>query len=414
MAPTPTVENYLKAILQAQIPLNDAELVPMGDLAASLGVTPGTTTTMVKTLAEAGLVRYEPYAGVRLNPSGEKLAVRVLRRHRLVELFLVRVMGMSWTEVHEDAERLEHAVSDALIDRIDEMLGRPRSTRTATRFQVARVSLAFHEYENLLSCPLRKPVVVKRITDQSPAFLRFIEASELKPGETLQVEARDTAADAVTVDKAGRRVTVGMDAAAKLLVDVVVALLFLLISVAPIRAQAPAAAPFAILDNSFIVEEAFNQPAGVFQNIFGVRLDEGSEWEFGFTQEWPVGSQTHQFSYTVPVSGLSGSAGIGDVLINYRYQWWLESAGRPAFSPRISIILPSGSEDEGRGAGVVGWQVNLPFSKQQGDLYFHWNGGFTWLPNVTRTDSRSVHAAPRRERHLAHEAHVSSDAGGAG
>ena len=238
-------------------------------------------------------------------------------------------------------------------------------------------------------------MVVKRITDQSPAFLRFIEANELKPGETLQVEARDTAADTVTVDKAGRRVTVGMDAAAKLLVDVVVALLFLFISVAPIRAQAPAVAPFPILDNSFIVEEAFNQPAGVFQNIFGVRLDEGAEWEFGFTQEWPVGSQTHQFSYTVPVSGMGGSAGIGDVLINYRYQWWLEGAGRPAFSPRISIILPSGSEDEGRSAGGVGWQVNMPFSKQQGDLYFHWNGGFTWLPNVTTESICSRRTSPR-------------------
>ena len=125
MAPTPTVENYLKAILQAQTQLNSDELVPMGDLAASLGVTRGTTTTMVKTLAEADLVRYEPYAGVRLNPSGEKLAVRVLRRHRLVELFLVRIMGMSWTEVHVEAERLEHAVSEELIDRMDEMLGRP-------------------------------------------------------------------------------------------------------------------------------------------------------------------------------------------------------------------------------------------------------------------------------------------------
>jgi len=171
--------------------------------------------------------------------------------------------------------------------------------------------------------------------------------------------------------------------ASKLLKDVVaVGLLLLVIAVAPVRAQAPVLIPFPILDNSFIVEEAFNQPAGIFQNIFGVRLDEGSEWEFGFTQEWPVGSQTHQFSYTVPASGFDGSSGLGDVLINYRYQWWLESAGRPAFSPRISVILPSGAEDEGRGAGVVGWQANLPFSKQQGDLYFHWNGGFTWLPNA--------------------------------
>ena len=97
----------------------------MGQIAAALGVVPGTATTMVKTLAESGLVRYEPYSGVRLTKAGEKLAALVLRRHRLVELFLVKVMGMSWTEVHDEAEQLEHAVSDRLIDRMDEMLGRP-------------------------------------------------------------------------------------------------------------------------------------------------------------------------------------------------------------------------------------------------------------------------------------------------
>ncbi len=121
-----TVENYLKAIFLAQVALLPSEqLVPMGQLASALGVVPGTATTMVKALAESGLVRYEPYAGVRLTPAGEKLAARVLRRHRLIELFLVQVMGMSWTEVHDEAEHLEHAVSDRLIERIDEMLGRP-------------------------------------------------------------------------------------------------------------------------------------------------------------------------------------------------------------------------------------------------------------------------------------------------
>src|SRR5262245_66377076 len=97
----------------------------MGQLAASLGVTPGTATAMVKTLAESGLVKYEPYSGVALSKAGRKLAARVLRRHRLVELFLVQVMGLPWEEVHDEAELLEHVVSERLIDRMDEMLGRP-------------------------------------------------------------------------------------------------------------------------------------------------------------------------------------------------------------------------------------------------------------------------------------------------
>src|SRR5438309_7108916 len=126
MLPSSTVENYLKAIYQGQGSLAGGErLVPMGQVAAALGVTPGTATTMVKALAESGLAEYEPYSGVRLTPAGQKLAGLVLRRHRLVEQFLVQVMGMSWDEVHEDAEQLEHVVSERLIERIDEMLGRP-------------------------------------------------------------------------------------------------------------------------------------------------------------------------------------------------------------------------------------------------------------------------------------------------
>ena len=126
MLASQTVENYLKAIYVAQGAHDDStSLVPMGQLAAALGVVPGTATTMVKTLSDSGLVRYEPYMGVRLTPAGEKLAALVLRRHRLIEQFLVQVLGMNWSEVHEEAERLEHAVSERLIDRIDEMLGRP-------------------------------------------------------------------------------------------------------------------------------------------------------------------------------------------------------------------------------------------------------------------------------------------------
>ena len=100
--------------------------MPMGQLASALGVAPGTATTMVKALAESGLVEYEPYNGVRLSPAGSRLAALVLRRHRLIELFLVQVMGMRWDEVHDEAEQLEHVVSDRLIERIDEMLGNPR------------------------------------------------------------------------------------------------------------------------------------------------------------------------------------------------------------------------------------------------------------------------------------------------
>ena len=96
-------------------------------------VSPGTVTSMLKTLGESGLATYTPYEGVRLTKAGRSLALRVLRRHRLIELFLVKTLNLTWDEVHEEAENMEHAVSDLLIDRIDDFWGTPKPIRTATR-----------------------------------------------------------------------------------------------------------------------------------------------------------------------------------------------------------------------------------------------------------------------------------------
>src|SRR5215471_8830695 len=176
MLPSSTVENYLKAIHQGQSALPRGQrLLPMGQVATALGVTPGTATTMVKALAESGLAEYEPYSGVRLTKAGEKLAALVLRRHRLVESFLVRVMGMSWDEVHDEAELLEHVVSDRLIERIDEMLGRPTHDPHGDPIPNPDGAIAPHHLENLLTCPIGAPLRVTRIADQDPTFLRFIE-----------------------------------------------------------------------------------------------------------------------------------------------------------------------------------------------------------------------------------------------
>jgi DtxR family transcriptional regulator, Mn-dependent transcriptional regulator len=221
MLPSSTVENYLKAIYQGQTSLpRDARLVPMGQVATALGVTPGTATTMVKALAESGLAEYEPYSGVRLTASGEKLAGLVLRRHRLVEAFLVQVMGMSWAEVHDDAEQLEHVVSDRLIDRIDQMLGRPTHDPHGDPIPTADGEIAARHLDSLLTCPVGTPLKVTRISDQDPAFLRFIESNDLKPGEPVEVESRDDAADAVLLRRKDRRITIGARAASKLLVEI--------------------------------------------------------------------------------------------------------------------------------------------------------------------------------------------------
>jgi DtxR family Mn-dependent transcriptional regulator len=222
MLPSSTVENYLKAIHQGQSSLPaGVRLVPMGSVASALGVTPGTATTMVKALAESGLAEYEPYSGVRLTAAGERLAGLVLRRHRLVELFLVQVMGMSWDEVHDEAEQLEHVVSERLIDRIDDMLGRPTRDPHGDPIPNPDGAIAARHLDNLLTCPIRTPLTVTRIADQDPAFLRFIEKNDLKPGQPIEVETRDAAADSVQLRGKDRRaITIGARAASKLLVEI--------------------------------------------------------------------------------------------------------------------------------------------------------------------------------------------------
>ncbi len=220
MLPSQTVENYLKTIYVAQGGHIADKLVPMGQLASSLGVAPGTATTMVKTLAESGLAHYEPYAGVRLTPAGEKLASLVLRRHRLVELFLVQVLGMNWSEVHDEAERLEHAVSERLIDRIDEMLGHPSVDPHGDPIPTAEGTVKSSDYPDLLTAPLGTPLAVARVIDQDADFLRFLEQHDLTPGSRVVIDARDPASDTVEITaESGLRKTIGARAASKVLVQ---------------------------------------------------------------------------------------------------------------------------------------------------------------------------------------------------
>src|SRR5436305_2773813 len=163
MLPSSTVENYLKAIYLGQSALDaDDRLVSMGQVATAMRVTPGTATTMVKALAESGLAEYEPYSGVRLTAAGEKLAALVLRRHRRVELFLERVMGMSWAEVHDEAEQLEHVVSERLIERIDQMLGHPTHDPHGDPIPDPEGTIAARHLDSLLTCPIHTPLKVMR------------------------------------------------------------------------------------------------------------------------------------------------------------------------------------------------------------------------------------------------------------
>jgi hypothetical protein len=164
-----------------------------------------------------------------------------------------------------------------------------------------------------------------------------------------------------------------------------------------VHAQTPAtplpsnsSRPFEIEDNSFFVEEAFNQEAGVVQTIYGGWFLESSGWAMTVTQEWPVPGIRHQLSATIPVNRLNGADGFGDIAANYRYQLLEEAPGRPALAPRVTVLCPTGNAGRGLGVGAWGWQFVLPASKQVHDFYFHGDAGLTWYPRVKSVDSRSA------------------------
>ena len=164
--------------------------------------------------------------------------------------------------------------------------------------------------------------------------------------------------------------------------------------------ERPAAA---VQDNSFLIEEAYNQGPGVVQHILNIvhtrQRQAGPDdhaWSFVFTQEWPLFSQTHQLSYTLPYTFLDeggrSTNGIEDISLNYRLQVLMESETLPAFAPRLSLILPTGDEEDGLGNDTLGYQLNLPVSKIVSDrVTLHGNAGATLLPDVDDHDLVNYH-----------------------
>jgi len=215
--PSATVENYLKAIdaLARESPAGEAGVAR---IASVLGLTKGSVSSMIRKLTASGLARAEPYGGVSLTAKGRSAASDVLRRHRLIELFLVEVVGLDWSEVHDEAERLEHAVSPKLLDRLDEMLGRPTHDPHGDPIPDASGRSAAARLVPLSACAAGDEVVIGRIADQGADFLRFADRAGLRPGAGVTVERVDQEAGAVVLKPRGRRaVTVSLAVAGKVL-----------------------------------------------------------------------------------------------------------------------------------------------------------------------------------------------------
>ncbi len=215
--PSLTVEKYLKAALQISMK-SGSEWVSTGELAAAMHVSPGTVTSMLKTLAESELATYRPYEGASLTPAGRKLAMRMLRRHRLIELFLVQTLDLTWDRVHEEAENMEHAVSDLLIDRIDAYLGYPAADPHGDPIPKADGTVAGTPGRRLSDLAVGERFCVARVIEQSSDFLRYLTEAGLQLGAEGTVVANRAEAGVITIQCAGQQTTLAHDVAGRLLV----------------------------------------------------------------------------------------------------------------------------------------------------------------------------------------------------
>ena len=184
---SPAVEDYLKAIYQLS---RDGEPASTSAIAERLGVAAGSVTGMLKRLADQGLVEHTRYYGALLTDRGRDHAVQTIRRHRILELFLVRILGYTWDRVHEEAERLEHVASEEMIDRMAHVLGEPAEDPHGAPIPVTGESFTEASYPSLTDLEAGRRAVLRRVPDEDPAALRYLAGMNLVPGVEIEVLER--------------------------------------------------------------------------------------------------------------------------------------------------------------------------------------------------------------------------------
>jgi DtxR family transcriptional regulator, Mn-dependent transcriptional regulator len=210
--PSESVQDYLKGIWK----LERDGFATTSALAAELGVTPASSTAMVKKLAEMGLVEHERYRGIRLTPSGERAALEVIRHHRLLELYLMKALGLGWDQVHAEAERLEHYLSEELESRIDEALGYPTHDPHGDPIPTAELVLAAEEGRWLSEVADGTETVVRRVPDGDPELLRYLAELGIVPEQAIVLVGRAPFDGPVTVEVAGARHAIGVTLAGRI------------------------------------------------------------------------------------------------------------------------------------------------------------------------------------------------------
>lgn len=211
---TRSAEDYLKAIFRLATPGKPAGT---NELAQALELAPASVSGMLRRLAEQGLVDHEPYRGVTLSPEGRRVALRMVRRHRIIEAYLVAQLGYTWDTVHEEAERLEHAVSDALIERMARVLGNPRVDPHGDPIPEPDGTLAELVYTPLTEIGAGEDAEIRRVDTSHPDRLRYIAANGLMPGTRVRVTRREPFQGPITLRVDDRERIIGHELAGQLL-----------------------------------------------------------------------------------------------------------------------------------------------------------------------------------------------------
>ncbi len=210
-----TTQDYLKAIYKLG---RDGECVATSAIAGRLRVTPASVTKMVKRLAEEGYLRHAPYQGVALTEAGEREALRVIRHHRLLELFLATTLGFSWDQVHNEAERLEHVISDEMDARMDAALGHPTVDPHGDPIPSPQGLLREERHPSLADTQVGVLVRVRRVSDADPERLRYLESLGLRLGAVAEVKEQSPFGGPLCIRVQDREWHIGRELAAQVFV----------------------------------------------------------------------------------------------------------------------------------------------------------------------------------------------------
>jgi len=211
------VEDYVKSIYALE--RHGERPITTSALAERLGVAPSSVTAMLKRLDELGLVRYEPYRGATLTPSGEKVALEVMRHHRLIEAFLSEALGMPWDRVHDEAEVLEHYISEELERRIAEKLGNPALDPHGDPIPTPELDLATDRTTALAKLESGRRATFARVSDSDPAMLRYLAERGIRPGARILVIGAQPFGGPLMIEVDGHEHALGGQLAEKMRVE---------------------------------------------------------------------------------------------------------------------------------------------------------------------------------------------------